>query len=161
MPQMPDPITPTTTAKPIQPNGSARSDAPLLPVEPEKAAPLEVQIPLLPMMDESAEPILPKLQRELMVEDRDAERIPLWLQRIELFLRVLLRLVIGCALFAGPWCYWLWDQNPIFLHFPTLSIYAANGAVRGIISGLGLLNLWIAIQDALHGSGSEKPEKRS
>jgi len=30
-----------------------------------------------------------------------------------------------------------------------LSIYAANGAVRGIISGLGLLNIWIALQDAI------------
>jgi hypothetical protein len=42
-----------------------------------------------------------------------------------------------------------WDQNPLFVQFPTLSIYAANGAVRGIISGLGLLNLWIALKDAI------------
>jgi hypothetical protein len=42
-----------------------------------------------------------------------------------------------------------WDQNPLFAQFPQLSIYAANGAVRGLISGLGLLNLWIAFQDAI------------
>jgi len=42
-----------------------------------------------------------------------------------------------------------WDQNPVFVQYPTLAIYAANGAVRGLVSGLGLLNLWFAIQDAL------------
>jgi hypothetical protein len=34
------------------------------------------------------------------------------------------------------------------VQYPTLSIFAANGAVRGIVSGLGLLNLWIAFHDA-------------
>jgi hypothetical protein len=42
-----------------------------------------------------------------------------------------------------------WEQNPLFLRYPTLAVIAANGAVRGIISGLGLLNLWYALQDVL------------
>jgi hypothetical protein len=42
-----------------------------------------------------------------------------------------------------------WDQNPLFLQFPTLAGIAGNGAVRGIVSGLGLLNLWIALHDVL------------
>jgi hypothetical protein len=77
------------------------------------------------------------------------QRIPRWLERGELFLRVLLRMYIGIAVCYAPWSRMFWDQNPLFLHFPTLGIYAANGAVRGIISGLGLLNLWIAFQDAI------------
>jgi hypothetical protein len=77
------------------------------------------------------------------------QRIPRWLERGELFLRVLLRMYIGIAVCYAPWSHMFWDQNPLFLHFPTLAIYAANGAVRGIISGLGLLNLWIAFQDAI------------
>lgn len=77
------------------------------------------------------------------------QRIPRWLVRAELFLRVLLRIYIGLAVCYAPWSPMFWDQNPLFAQFPTLSIYAANGAVRGIISGLGLLNLWIAFQDAL------------
>jgi hypothetical protein len=77
------------------------------------------------------------------------QRIPRWLERGELFLRVLLRMYIGIAVCYAPWSHIFWDQNPIFLRFPTLSIFAANGAVRGIISGLGLLNLWIAFQDAI------------
>jgi hypothetical protein len=76
-------------------------------------------------------------------------RIPRWLVRLELFLRVMLRMYIGIAVCYAPWSHAFWDQNPVFVQFPTLSTYAANGAVRGIVSGLGLLNLWFAIQDAL------------
>lgn len=78
------------------------------------------------------------------------QRIPRWLERAELFLRVLIRMYIGLIVCYAPWSPMFWDQNPIFVQFPTLSIYAANGAVRGVISGLGLLNLWIAFQDAIH-----------
>jgi hypothetical protein len=77
------------------------------------------------------------------------QRIPRWLVRTELYLRVLLRMYIGLAICYAPWSHLFWDQNPLFVQFPTLSIYAANGAVRGIISGLGLLNIWIAVQDAI------------
>jgi hypothetical protein len=77
------------------------------------------------------------------------QRIPRWLERSELFLRVLLRMYIGLAVCYAPWSHMFWDQNPLFVQYPTLSIYAAHGAVRGIISGLGLLNLWIAFHDAV------------
>ena len=84
------------------------------------------------------------------------QRIPRWLERAELFLRVLLRMYIGLAVCYAPWSKLFWDQNPIFLQFPTLSVYAAHGAVRGLVSGLGLLNLWIAFHDAIrHGTEKE------
>jgi len=77
------------------------------------------------------------------------QRIPRWLERAELFLRVLLRMYIGLAVCYVPWSTSFWDQNPLFMQFPTLGIYASNGAVRGLVSGLGLLNLWIAFNNAL------------
>jgi hypothetical protein len=76
-------------------------------------------------------------------------RIPRWLIRVELFLRVMLRMYIGLAVCYAPWSHTFWDQNPIFLEFPTVANIAANGAVRGMVSGLGLLNLWIAFQYAI------------
>jgi len=78
-----------------------------------------------------------------------AQRIPRWLERAELFLRVLLRMYIGLAVCYAPWSRLFWDQNPLFLRFPSLSQWASYGAVRGIISGLGLLNLWIAFREAV------------
>jgi hypothetical protein len=77
------------------------------------------------------------------------QRIPRWLVRIELLLRVMLRMYIGLAVCYAPWSPAFWDQNPLFLQFPTLSNIAGIGAVRGLVSGLGLLNLWVALEDIL------------
>ena len=87
------------------------------------------------------------------------QRIPRWLERAELFIRVLLRMYIGIAVCYVPWSRMLWDQNPIFAQNPTLASIAANGAVRGLVSGLGLLNLWIAFLDAT-GRGKEAGQKK-
>jgi hypothetical protein len=75
--------------------------------------------------------------------------VPRWLERVELFLRVMLRMYIGLAICYAPWSHTFWDQNPLFLQFPGLGAFALHGAVRGIVTGLGLLNLWIAFQDAI------------
>jgi hypothetical protein len=76
-------------------------------------------------------------------------RVPRWLERVELLLRVMLRLYIGLAICYAPWSHTFWDQNPLFLHFPALADVAASGIVRGMVSGLGLLNLWVALHDAI------------
>ena len=75
--------------------------------------------------------------------------VPRWLERVELFLRVMLRLYTGLAVCYAPWWPAAWDRNPLFLQFPALGSIATYGAVRGLVSGLGLLNLWIAFQDAI------------
>jgi hypothetical protein len=77
------------------------------------------------------------------------QRIPKWLERFELLLRVMLRMYIGLAVCYAPWSPVFWDRNPLFLQFPALATFAMHGAVRGLISGLGLLNLWYALQDVL------------
>ncbi|HTX77348.1 MAG TPA: hypothetical protein VMD29_14150 [Terracidiphilus sp.] len=83
------------------------------------------------------------------VPQHPPQRIPPWLERAELFLRVLLRLYIGLAVCYAPWSRTFWDDNPLFLRFPTVGSLAVHGAVRGIISGLGVLNLWIAFREAI------------
>jgi hypothetical protein len=79
----------------------------------------------------------------------EPQRIPRWLERGELFLRVQLRIWLGLAVCVLPWWTAAWDKNPLLLHYPTLASFAALGAVRGVVSGLGLLNLWIAFDDAV------------
>lgn len=74
---------------------------------------------------------------------------PVWLRRIDLFLRVVVRLYLGLLVVALPWTH-LWDENRLFSMVPQLAWFTANGAVRGIVSGLGLLNIWIAVSDAIH-----------
>jgi hypothetical protein len=77
------------------------------------------------------------------------QRIPRWLERAELFLRVMLRMYIGLVVCYAPWSRVFWDHNPLFAQFPSIGLYASTGAVKGIVSGLGLLNLWIAFHDAI------------
>jgi hypothetical protein len=72
-----------------------------------------------------------------------------WLRRIDLFLWVAVGLLVGLLLIALPWMQF-WDENHFFTLFPALGRFAESGAVRGIISGLGFLNLWIAISEAFH-----------
>jgi hypothetical protein len=121
--------------------GGARN--PRMSQQPESISP---SLPASPASQPGqADAALPALE----VVPPAPERIPRWLERAELFLRVLLRMYIGLAVCYAPWWPMFWDQNPLFVQFPTLSIYAANGAVKGIVSGLGLLNLWIAFQDAI------------
>jgi hypothetical protein len=89
---------------------------------------------------------LPKLQQPA----------PIWLQRLELFLRVAVRLYLGIFVLVLPWWPRFWDDNPLFHLMPQLGDLATHGAVRGIVSGFGLLNLWIAFHEAVHYRESER-----
>ena len=75
---------------------------------------------------------------------------PIWLQRLSLFVLVCFCFYLGVLLLIAPWWPRLWDENHLFLLYPTLSQVAHNGFVRGIVSGLGLLNLWIGASEAIH-----------
>ncbi len=81
----------------------------------------------------------------------EPQRIPRWLQQAEHFLRVIVRIYIGLVVCLVPWFPPLWDANPLFAGSPTLEHLVTNGAVRGVVSGLGLLNLWLALREILHG----------
>jgi hypothetical protein len=76
-------------------------------------------------------------------------RVPLWLQLLELSVRVVVRVYLGLILLALPWTHF-WDDNHLLLFVPHLASIALSGAARGIISGLGLLNIYIGIHDAFH-----------
>jgi hypothetical protein len=115
--------------------------------------PVQTTLPLAPnpaSEPESASSSVPEFQAAKRPSRHATQRIPRWLVRAELSLRVLLRLYIGLAICYAPWSRMFWEMNPLFLHFPALGSFAAHGAVRGVVSGLGLLNLWIAFHDALH-----------
>ena len=80
------------------------------------------------------------------------QRIPRWLQHAERFLRVIVRIYLGLLVCLAPWYPPAWDSNPLFMSSPGLLAFITHGAVRGLISGLGLLNLWIALRDAMRPS---------
>ena len=79
-----------------------------------------------------------------------ASPAPLWLQRISLFVLVLFCVYLGVIVAAIPWWTAAWAENPLFLAHPQLLAFLTLGPVRGVISGLGLLDIWIGISEAIH-----------
>jgi hypothetical protein len=78
-----------------------------------------------------------------------SSRAILWIQRANLFLGVMIHLYFGLFLFFIPWTQW-WTMNRFLLYFAPVAHISHNGAVRGMISGLGLLNLWVGLAEAIH-----------
>lgn len=75
---------------------------------------------------------------------------PVWLQRVSLCVLVLFCLYLGVLVAALPWWTRVWDENPFFFAHPRLNAFLHMGAVRGAISGIGLLDIWIGISEAVH-----------
>jgi hypothetical protein len=76
-------------------------------------------------------------------------RAMMWMERANLFLSVMIHLYFGLFLFFVPWTQW-WTMNHLLLYFAPVAHLSQNGAVRGLISGLGLLNLWVGLAEAIH-----------
>ncbi|RXH57806.1 hypothetical protein [Granulicella sibirica] len=75
---------------------------------------------------------------------------PVWLQRLSLFILVLFCIYLGVLVAVLPWWTRVWDHNMFLAARPRLAGVLHNGAVRGIISGVGLLDIWIGISEAIH-----------
>ena len=71
----------------------------------------------------------------------------------EFLLAITVRIFVGVIVMVLPWSP-LWDSNHVLQTFPHLATLLSYGATRGVVSGLGLMNLWIAVDDTLHRSGT-------
>ncbi len=80
----------------------------------------------------------------------DTAAAPVWLQRLSLVMLVLFCVYLGVLVAILPWWTRIWDQNMFINSRPSLAAFLHNGAVRGLVSGLGLLDIWIGISEAIH-----------
>lgn len=55
----------------------------------------------------------------------------------------------GVLLVMLPWTS-AWTDNRFFIIYPPLRDFATNNFVRGMCSGLGVLDIWIGFSEALH-----------
>jgi len=83
-------------------------------------------------------------------EDHDSSVAPVWLQRVSLVMLVLFCVYLGILVAILPWWTRIWDHNLFINSHPALAAVLHNGAVRGLISGLGLIDIWIGISEAIH-----------
>jgi hypothetical protein len=79
------------------------------------------------------------------VPEQRPRHIPRWLLILELCLFVILRLYVGALVVLLPWRS-IWTTNAWINHWPAAANFIAHGAVRGVVSGLGLLNIWFALR---------------
>jgi hypothetical protein len=82
--------------------------------------------------------------------------VPIWLQRLSLFTFVLFCMVVGMTLVVLPWTP-QWTQNSLLAPWPGVRAFLQQGFVRGAVSGLGLLDLWFGIWEALHYREAPRP----
>ena len=55
-------------------------------------------------------------------------------------------LLVGVILVVAPWTPF-WDANYILQAYPALRTFLLHGAVRGTVSGLGLVNIVLALYE--------------
>ncbi len=82
-------------------------------------------------------------------ERKNPAPAPLWLQRLSLAVLVTFCIYIGLLLLCLPWTHF-WDQNPLLMAYPPLAHWLLLGSTRGVVSGLGLLDLWIGCSEVLY-----------
>jgi hypothetical protein len=81
--------------------------------------------------------------------------VELWLHRITVLTFGLVCAVVGVLLVILPWRP-EWTDNHLLMAFPGLRAFVSHGFVRGICSGLGVLDIWIGFSEAIH-YHEEKP----
>ena len=80
----------------------------------------------------------------------DLAPAPVWLQRMSLIILVLFCLYIGVIVALLPWFPSFWVHNRWLLEHPGLQKILLQGWARGIVSGVGLLDIWIGVSEAIH-----------
>lgn len=91
--------------------------------------------------------------REPLPEPTDT--MPRWMQRTSLVVFVVFCIELGMLLVVLPWT-GVWSENSLLAASPGLKAFVTNGFVRGAVSGLGLVNIWIGIWEAVQYRESRK-----
>ncbi|HZS50489.1 MAG TPA: hypothetical protein VFA54_06505 [Bryobacterales bacterium] len=78
--------------------------------------------------------------------DSQQRPLKLW-RRIQTIVFILFCLEMGVVLVLFPWSS-MWDRNYFFALAPQFGRWFASSYLRGAISGVGLVNVWIAVSEA-------------
>ncbi len=80
-------------------------------------------------------------------QPRSALRV--WLHRVAVLSFVFFCAVLGVVLVVFPWRD-EWTNNVLLTNYPALQDLVSSGFVRGLCTGLGLLDIWIGFWEAVH-----------
>jgi len=72
----------------------------------------------------------------------------LWLRRVGVLLLVFFCATLGVMLMILPWRP-EWSDNSLLFSYPAIHEIVSSGFVRGVVTGLGLINVWIGFWEAI------------
>ena len=79
--------------------------------------------------------------------EKEAE-LPVWLQRTFVVVYVLFCIELGLTLIVLPWTrFWFYEGT--LDNWPAIRGLLHHGFIRGAISGLGLLDIWLGVMEAV------------
>ena len=85
---------------------------------------------------------------------------PLWLRRVWVVIRVAFFVELGMVLVVLPWTR-AWTENGLLLAYPSVRFFLQNNFVRGLISGLGFLDVGFGISEAIRYKEPPRSQKPS
>ena len=74
---------------------------------------------------------------------------PVWAQRIRLVVMVMFCVELGMLLAVLPWTR-IWLDNALLASHAGLQAFVRQNFIRGAVSGLGLVDIWIGISEAVY-----------
>jgi len=136
-----------------QPGSPARDDfAQAGVVEPNGVEPAPVSTSGFPATRSPASGTAPS--------EPPAAATPLWLLRIWVVIRVAFFVELGMVLVVLPWTRG-WTENSLLLAYPEVRFFLQNNFVRGLISGLGFLDIGFGIWEAVRYKETPRSQKPS
>ncbi len=73
----------------------------------------------------------------------------LWAERISLVIYVAFCIELGIVLTVFPWIK-VWTENTLVANYPFLRALAQDNFFRGVVTGLGLVDIWLGVWEAVH-----------
>jgi hypothetical protein len=82
-------------------------------------------------------------------EPEDDDPPPVWMQRTNIVMKFLICVWLGMVVSVLPWTP-AWSDNSLILSLPKLRAIVTLDFVKGVITGIGLIDIWIGIWEAVH-----------
>lgn len=73
----------------------------------------------------------------------------IWMHRISMVVFVVFCIELGMFIAVLPWIS-VWSQNHFLLAHPAVRDVLTQNFVRGAITGLGIIDVWVGIWEAIH-----------
>lgn len=82
-------------------------------------------------------------------KEESVNRATVWLHRISLVIFVIFCIELGMLLAVLPWTP-VWINNGLVGAHPLLKSLLQQNFVRGLVTGFGIVDIWIGIWEAVH-----------